>query len=147
MFLYRSWCCPTHHHPTSMHTVATRSATVHSRQNCNVPCSGLVTLKFLRYQSGEWASRCAVYQYSASTTRHHQATNCQIVNHSSDNWKRNDWVHTEFRQFLLLSYFGMLAWIKMCYTVIIGMCRIRLCTCFSIITLNVHKNCSFLNKL
>ena len=39
-------------------------------------------------------------------------------------------VHIKLRQFLLLSYFGMLARIKKFYTVIIRMCCIRLCAYF-----------------
>ena len=39
-------------------------------------------------------------------------------------------IHAEFRQFLLMNYFGMLVRIKMCRISIIRKCCIGLCTYF-----------------
>ena len=53
VFYNRSWCFSTCQHPTSVHAATELSSTFRYMQNSNVSCFGLVTLKFLRQQSGE----------------------------------------------------------------------------------------------
>ena len=94
------------------------------------PLTSLTYLTGYLEKIGNQLATKYVCVYIACATRHWHVTNCQNINNSWDNLLTNDRVHTEFRLFLLLSYFGMLARIKMCYTVIIGMCCIRLCSYF-----------------
>ena len=72
---------------------------------------------------------CIIAQYSASATSHGHVPYSWNVNNSWDNCYTNARVHTDFGNFFLLSYFGVLARIKMCYPVIIRMCCIRLLKC------------------
>ena len=64
--------------------------------------------------------------YSACASRQSHVADCQNVINSWVRCDASERIHTEFRPFLLQIYFGMLARIKMCYTVIIRMCCIRL---------------------
>ena len=54
-------------------------------------------------------SHVTLTRYSACATRHRHVTNCRNVNKSWDSLPPSDKVHTEFRHFLILSYFGILA--------------------------------------
>ena len=54
---------------------------------------------------------------TARSTCHCHVTFSRNVNNVWGNWLANDGVHAEFRHFSFLSYFVILAWIKMYYTV------------------------------
>ena len=86
-------------------------------------------LEWLRYTVLNWV------------TRQSHVADGRNVNNSWDNSSVNDSVHTEFRYFLFLSYFGLLSRIKIYYTVLIRMCCISVYVIiFNLCVWNVNKN-------